>query len=78
MRLSLAMKSLLKKLNFECRTLSIFPTLNVANSFGFSLDITVSINVLQKIIKTMHEKILKFVLYYLYLICISQRCIGEK
>ena len=33
----------------------------MVNSFGFSLDITVVINILQEIIKIMHEKMLKAV-----------------
>ena len=31
----------------------------MVNSFVFSLDITVMINILQEIIKTLHEKMLK-------------------
>ena len=36
----------------------------MANSFGFSLDITVMIDVLPEIIKALHEKILKAIDLY--------------
>ena len=36
----------------------------MANSFDFSLDITVMIHVLQEIIKILHEKILKAINLY--------------
>ena len=37
----------------------------MVNSFGFSLDITVMINILQEIIQALHEKMLKAInLYY--------------